>query len=97
MKLPIVILRWMDYDSGMHTVAGSKANLFTIHRVLGYVDLNWEAFASWQPLEDLVLPRVQLLHSTLSFTTALIIVMGVIKEKKIEQDLGASERQPFHY
>ena len=85
-RLPIVILRRMDYGSGIHTVAGTKAELFLMHMFLGYVDLRWENFAAWKPVEQLARPQVQLLRRRLPSTTVLGIVVGVTKEKKGEQD-----------
>lgn len=85
-RLPIVILRRMDYGAGIHTVAGNKHELFMIHQVLGYVDLRWENFAAWKPLERLARPQVQLLRRRLPSTTALGIVVGVVKEKIADQE-----------
>jgi uncharacterized protein (UPF0216 family) len=80
-KLPIVILRRMDYGPGIHTVAGNKTELFMIHKVLGYVDLDWSRFAAWRPLEQLARPQVQLLRRRLPSTTVLGIVAGTVKKK----------------
>jgi uncharacterized protein (UPF0216 family) len=85
-RLPVVILRRMDYGSGIHTVAGTKAELFLMHVFLGYVDLRWENFAVWKPIERLARPQVQLLRRKLPSTTVLGIVVGVTKEKKNEKD-----------
>ncbi|MFW9769761.1 MAG: DUF61 family protein [Candidatus Thorarchaeota archaeon] len=73
--LPIVLLRRLDYGEGIYTVAGSKVELFTIHRVLGYVDLSWEELGSWQPVERLARPQVQLLRRKLPSTTTIGITM----------------------
>ncbi len=85
-RLPIVILRRMDYGPGIHTIAGNKHELFLVHQVLGYVDLQWENFAAWKPVEQLARPQVQLLRRRLPSTTALGIVVGMVKEKKIGEE-----------
>jgi uncharacterized protein (UPF0216 family) len=73
--LPIVLLRRLDYGHGIYTVAGSKVELFLIHRILGYVDLAWNELASWQPVERLARPQVQLLRRKLPSTTTIGIAM----------------------
>ncbi|MGD9394832.1 MAG: DUF61 family protein [Candidatus Thorarchaeota archaeon] len=77
--LPIVILRRLDYGSGIYTVAGNKAELFTVHRIIGYVDLEWDVFAQWKPIEKLARPQVQTLRRRLPSTTTIGIAMS--KEK----------------
>jgi len=74
--LPIILLRRLDYGEGIYTVAGSKVELFTIHRVLGYVDLEWEKFGSWKPVERLARPQVQLLRRKMPSTTSIGIAMS---------------------
>ncbi|MFW9792821.1 MAG: DUF61 family protein [Candidatus Thorarchaeota archaeon] len=74
--LPIVLLRRLDYGTGIYTVAGSKVELFMVHRLLGYVDLEWENFASWKPVEKLFRPQVQLLRRKLPSTTIIGIAMS---------------------
>ncbi|MHA2025164.1 MAG: DUF61 family protein [Candidatus Thorarchaeota archaeon] len=78
--LPIILLRRLDYGQGIYTVAGSKIELFTIHRVIGYVDLEWNEFESWKPVERLARPQVQLLRRKLPSTTTIGIAMST-KEK----------------
>jgi uncharacterized protein (UPF0216 family) len=78
--LPIVLLRRLDYGQGIYTVAGGKVELFTIHRVLGYVDLAWEDLGGWKPVERLARPQVQLLRRKLPSTTSIGIAMST-KEK----------------
>jgi uncharacterized protein (UPF0216 family) len=78
--LPIVLLRRLDYGQGIYTVAGSKVELFTIHRVLGYVDLGWEELGGWEPVERLARPQVQFLRRKLPSTTSIGIAMST-KEK----------------
>jgi uncharacterized protein (UPF0216 family) len=73
-RLPIVILRRLDYGLGIYTVAGNKTELFMIHRILGYVDLEWKIFASWKPIEQLARPQVQYLRKRMPSTTCIGIV-----------------------
>jgi uncharacterized protein (UPF0216 family) len=85
-RLPIVVLRRLDYGSGIYTVAGNKAELFIVHRVIGYVDLEWHDFAQWKPIEKLARPQVQTLRRRLPSST--IIGIGMSKEKPgINSDL----------
>ena len=79
-KLPIIILRRLDHGSGIYTVAGNKAELFMVHRIIGYVDLEWEDFAKWKPIEKLARPQVQILRRKLPSTTSIGIGMSS-KEK----------------
>jgi uncharacterized protein (UPF0216 family) len=73
-RLPIVILRRLDYGLGVYTVAGNKIELFMIRRILGYVDLEWEDFAAWKPIERLARPQVQVLRKKMPSTTCIGIV-----------------------
>jgi uncharacterized protein (UPF0216 family) len=75
-RLPIVLLRRLDYGPGIYTVAGSKAELFMVHRFIGYVDLEWENFAKWEPVEKLARPQVQTLRRKLPSTTSIGIGMS---------------------
>ncbi len=77
--LPIVILRRLDYGTGIYTIAGNKAELFMVHRIIGYVDLGWEDFAQWKPVEKLARPQVQALRRKLPSTSTIGIAMS--KEK----------------
>ncbi len=79
--LPIVILRRLDYGTGIYTVAGNKVELYMVHRLLGYVDLEWENFSHWKPVEKLSRPQVQLLRRKLPSTTSIGIAMST-KEKE---------------
>ena len=79
-RLPIIVLRRLDYGLGIYTVAGNKAELFMVHRVIGYVDLGWEDFSKWKPVEKLARPQVQLLRRKLPSTTSIGIAMSS-KEK----------------
>ena len=74
-RLPIVLLRRLDYGPGIYTIAGSKAELFMVHRIIGYVDLGWEDFAKWVPVEKLARPQVQILRRKLPSTTSIGIGM----------------------
>lgn len=76
-KLPIIVLRRMDYGPGIYTVAGGKPELFLIHRFLGYVDLGWEQLASWKPAERLMRPQVQALRRRLPSSTCIGFVTTV--------------------
>ncbi|MFW9964148.1 MAG: DUF61 family protein [Candidatus Sifarchaeia archaeon] len=70
-RLPIVVLRRLDYGPGIYTIAGTKAELFLVHKVIGYVDLGWDDFAKWKPVEKLARPQVQLLRQRLPSTTTI--------------------------
>ena len=80
-RLPIVLLRRLDYGQGIYTIAGSKVELFVIHRVLGYVDLGWDELGKWKPVERLARPQVQVLRRKLPSTTTIGIAMST-KEKE---------------
>jgi uncharacterized protein (UPF0216 family) len=69
--LPIVILRRMDLGIGIFTVAGSKTELFLIHKILGQEQLDWDDLVSWRPVDRLARPQVQLIRRKLSSTTTL--------------------------
>jgi uncharacterized protein (UPF0216 family) len=79
-RLPIIVLRRMDYGSGIYTIAGNKAELFMVHRIIGYVDLGWGDLSKWKPVEKLARPQVQLLRRKLPSTTSIGIGMSS-KEK----------------
>lgn len=78
-RLPIVVLRRLDYGTGIYTVAGNKAELFMVHHIIGYVDLGWDDFTQWKPVEKLARPQVQILRRRLPSTTTIGI--GMSKEK----------------
>jgi uncharacterized protein (UPF0216 family) len=80
-RLPIVILRRLDYGPGIYTVAGNKVELFTIHKILGYDDLSWEKIGAWKPIERLARPQVQILRQKMPSTTTIGIVYATTKEK----------------
>jgi uncharacterized protein (UPF0216 family) len=79
-RLPIVVLRRLDYGSGIYTVAGNKAELFMVQRIIGYVDLEWGDFGKWKSVEKLARPQVQILRRKLPSTTSIGIGMSS-KEK----------------
>jgi uncharacterized protein (UPF0216 family) len=79
-RLPIVVLRRLDYGTGIYTVAGSKAELFLVHRIIGYVDLGWGDFVLWKPVEKLARPEIQILRRKLPSTSMIGIAMSS-KEK----------------
>ena len=83
-RLPIVILRRLDHGLGIYTVAGNKTELFMIHKVLGYVDLEWEGFALWKPIEQLARPQVQALRRKMPSTSCIGIVHAT--RKKTSED-----------
>ena len=70
-RLPIVILRRMDYGTGIYTIAGGKAELFLVHHLLGYVDLEWKDFQKWKSIEKLMRPQVQVLIQKLPSTSCI--------------------------
>lgn len=75
-RLPIVLLRRLDYGAGIYTIAGSKIELFMIFRIIGYVDLEWENIGDWKPVETLARPQVQVLRRKLPSTTSIGIAMS---------------------
>ena len=85
-RLPIVVLRRLDHGSGIYTVAGSKAELFMVHRFIGYVDLEWENFAVWTPVEKLARPQVQILRRRLPSTTTIGIGMSSKENTRFNSD-----------
>ncbi|MHA1768348.1 MAG: DUF61 family protein [Candidatus Thorarchaeota archaeon] len=80
-RLPIIILRRMDQGRGIHTVAGNKIELFLVHKVIGYVDLEWSELASWTPVEVLARIQVQVLRRRLPSTTTIGIVLTKHRRK----------------
>lgn len=85
-SLPLVVLRRMDQGKGIHTLAGNKVELFLIHKVLGYVDLEWKDLPSWKPVETLARPQVQVLRARMPSTTSLGIVLAITRERKSEEE-----------
>ena len=83
-RLPIVILRRLDHGLGIYTVAGNKTELFMIHRILGYVNLEWKNFASWKPIEQLARPQVQSIRKKMPSTSCLGIVFATREKTKEE-------------
>ncbi len=83
--LPIVILRRMDLGPGMYAIAGSKVELFIVHRaiqkVVGHVDLDWSGFQSWTANERLARPEVRVLRKTLQSTTCIGFTTAFEREK----------------
>ena len=76
-RLPIVILRRIDYGPGMHTVAGNKVELFLIqHLIVGDVDLEWDNLPGWKMNDRLARPHVQVLRRKLPSTTCLGFTMS---------------------
>jgi uncharacterized protein (UPF0216 family) len=85
-RLPIVVLRRLDHGSGIYTVAGSKAELFMVHRFIGYVDLDWQDFVKWKPVEKLARPQVQILRRRLPSTTTIGIGMSSKETPRFNSD-----------
>ncbi|MFX0107637.1 MAG: DUF61 family protein [Candidatus Hodarchaeota archaeon] len=81
-KIPIIILRRMDYGAGIYSVSGGKVELFLVHRLLGYVDLEWSDFQSWVPIEKLMRPQVQLLRRKFPSATCIGFVTAVGNDEK---------------
>ncbi len=81
-RLPIVLLRRLDYGVGIYTISGNKVELFMIFRIIGYVDLEWENIENWKPVEKLAKPQVQVLRRKLPSTTSIGIAMST-KENEI--------------
>jgi uncharacterized protein (UPF0216 family) len=85
-RLPIIVLRRMDYGSGIYTIAGNKAELFMVHRIIGYVDLGWGDLSKWKPVEKLARPQVQLLRRKLPSTTSIGIGMSSKEKPSLSSD-----------
>jgi len=81
-RLPIVILRRLDQGPGIHSVSGNKTELFMIHKLLGYDDLEWENFAAWKSIEHIARPQVQIIRQKLPSTTSLGIVFTTLKDSR---------------
>ncbi|NWF95386.1 MAG: DUF61 family protein [Candidatus Thorarchaeota archaeon] len=69
--IPVVILRRMDLGQGIYTVAGTKPTLFLIHRILGDADGDWDRLGSWEAVDRLARPQVQLVRRRLPSTTCI--------------------------
>jgi uncharacterized protein (UPF0216 family) len=83
-RLPIVLLRRLDYGPGIHSVSGNKTELFMIYKILGYDDLEWKNFADWKPIERLARPQVQIIRQKLSSTTSLGIVFTTKRDDSLK-------------
>lgn len=81
-RLPLVLLRRLDYGPGIHTVSGNKTELFLIHKILGYDDLVWDNFSAWKPVEELARPQVQIIRWKMPTTTSLGIVLTTSRDSK---------------
>ncbi len=86
-RLPIVLLRRLDFGPGIHSISGNKIELFMINRVLGYDDLGWENIAKWTPVEQLARPQVQILRKKMPSTTSLGIVLASSRDSKNNDSL----------
>ena len=86
-RLPIVLLRRLDYGPGIHSVSGNKTELFMIHKILGYDDLAWENLAPWKPVEQLSRPQVQIIRQKMPSTTSLGIVFTTSRDSKRNDSL----------
>lgn len=81
-RLPIVLLRRLDYGPGIHSISGNKTELFMVHKILGYDNLEWEKLAVWKPVEQLARPQVQILRQKMPSTTSLGIVFTTLRDSK---------------
>jgi len=86
-RLPIVLLRRLDYGPGIHSVSGNKTELFMVHKILGYDDLAWNDFATWKPVERLARPQVQIIRKKMPSTTSLGIVFTTSRDTKKNDSL----------
>jgi len=86
-RLPIVLLRRLDFGPGIHSISGNKLELFMIHRILGYDDLEWENIAKWTPIEQLARPQVQILRKKMPSTTSLGIVLATSRDSKKDESM----------
>jgi len=86
-RLPIVLLRRIDYGPGIHSVSGNRTELFMIHRVLGYDDLAWENLNTWKSDERLARPQVQILRQKMPSTTSIGIVFTTTRDSRKSDSL----------
>ena len=86
-RLPIVLLRRLDRGHGIHSVSGNKAELFLIHKTLGYDDLAWDNFAAWKPIEQLARPQIQIIRKRMPSTTSLGIVLTTSRDSRKNDSL----------
>ena len=86
-RLPIVLLRRLDYGPGIHSVSGNKSELFMIHKILGYDDLEWEKLATWKPVEQLSRPQVQIIRQKMPSTSSLGIVFTTVRDSRKNDSL----------
>jgi len=86
-RLPIVLLRRLDYGPGIHSISGNKAELFMIQKVLGYDDLGWENLPAWKPVEQLSRPQVQIVRQKMPSTSSLGIVFTTVKDSRKNDSL----------
>ena len=86
-RLPIVLLRRLDYGPGIHSVSGNKTELFMIYKILGYDDLAWENLAAWKPIEQLARPQVQIIRQKMPSTTSLGIVFTTKRDSITKEPL----------
>ena len=86
-RLPIVLLRRLDFGPGIHSISGNKIELFLVHKLLGYVDLEWENIGKWTPVEQLARPQVQILRKRMPSTTSLGIVLSTSRDVKKSDSL----------
>ena len=76
-RLPIVVLRRTDLGPGIFTVAGCRAELFLVQRVIvGHVDLGWDKLNHWKPVDTIYRRNVQTLRRRLPSTTCLGFTLG---------------------
>jgi len=76
--LPIVILRRMDLGIGIYTIAGSKTELFLVHKLLEQKPIDWDQLKTWRPLDRLVRPQVQIIRRKLPSTTCLGFTTSIV-------------------
>ena len=86
-RLPIVLLRRLDHGPGIHSVSGNKTELFMIHKILGYDDLEWENLATWKLVEHLARPQVQIIRQKMPSTSSLGIVFTTVRDSRKNDSL----------
>ncbi|MBS3793664.1 MAG: DUF61 family protein [Candidatus Thorarchaeota archaeon] len=74
--LPIVLLRRIDLGAGIFSISGTKHTLFLVHKILGYVDLQWGNLYKWETRDRLARPQVQQLRRKIPSTSCLGITTG---------------------
>jgi len=78
LKLPIIVLRRMELGKSVYTVAGDRIEEFTVKRILGLTDYNYQEMYMDHEMPFLYGPQVaELLRK---FHTLVVIGFGIPRE-----------------